>query len=172
MEIDTKAVRGLRDSLIAQGRFSPDARSESASRRLPAEEREAIVNRVAPFVETMYLMIMADHEDVESEWDAVRGAIRVFTEGLLDETQIDEMLHRIAQARREDGPEARLQYLGARISAERADREAAFALAAVAALADDTVVIEENRLLEEMADWYGISNARRNSILEELGTGL
>lgn len=170
MEIDTQAVRELRDSLIAQGRLS--GVDESPHQALTRDQQDATLNRLEPFVETMYLVMMADQEEAPSEWNALRGAIRVFTEGLLAEQEIETMLARLAKRRREDGAEARLQVLGAHLCADRADREAAFALAAVTALADDTVAVEENRVLEDMADWYGISTKRRMTILEQLGPGL
>lgn len=169
MEIDTQAVRTLRDALMAQGRLCSEDRAPGG---LAPDQQDAVLRRVEPFVETMYLVLMADQEETQSEWDAVRGAIRVFTEGLLSEKEIEAMLERVAERRIEQGAAARLQILGAHLCVDPADREAAFALAAVAALADDTLVLEENRLLEEMADWYGISTRRRLTILQELGRGL
>ena len=101
----------------------------------------------------------------ELEHAAIHGAILLLTNGLLNEADLNDMIERFSQTREELGPMARLQMLGARLCADQRDREAAFSLAAAVALADDKVVSEETATLETIAEWFGISNRRRESLL-------
>jgi uncharacterized tellurite resistance protein B-like protein len=160
MEIDTQTIRRLRDALI-EGGVQPAASNAAAS----APGRQASLERVAPFVETMFLMMVADGHHDANEEAAIRGAMRTLTHGLLDDAELDSLLEACAGRLAEQGVEARLQAVGNRICADRVDRETGFTLAAAIALADSEVAIEESALLVSIAEWYGISTRRRREIL-------
>ena len=166
LDIDTQTIRRLRDALVAGGRVSESA-DGTATKNIDARS-QASINRVSPFAETMYLMMMADGDASESERDAIRGALQVLTHGLLDRSVLDDILKRCEVEAREQGVEARLQAIGARLCGDRLDRETAFTLAAAVAMADDQVVEQESLLVESIAEWYGISARRCTDILQQL----
>lgn len=162
MEIDTQTIRRLRDALIQGGEQSSDDAVANSGLG-----RQASIERVAPFVETMYLMMEADGLQDANEEAAIRGAMRTLTHGLLDDTELVALLESCADRLAQQGVEARLQAVGNRICANRIDRETGFTLAAVVALADSSVAAEESALLVSIADWYGVSARRRQEILEQ-----
>lgn len=162
MDIDTQTIRRLRDALIAGGRVGT-VQCEGD----PAPGREASLTRVAPFVETMYLMMVIDEEHAETENAVIRGAMHTLTHGLLDDAALSAMLAGFAEQRASQGVEARLQAIGNRICADRIDRETGFTLAAAVALADAWVAPEELSLLESIGEWFGLSSRRRREILQQ-----
>ena len=166
MDIDTGRIRRLRDALIEGGRV--DAVVDQQGDRPASRGTRASLERVAPFVETMYLMMMADDEGGALERDAIRGAMRVLTHGLLQDSELEELTQRFEALLQEQGVEARLQAIGSRICADRVDRETAFSLAAAMALADNKVVTEESLLVASIAEWFGVSGKRCRELLQEL----
>lgn len=166
MNIDTRTVRRLRDALIENGRLA-GGQQAAVDGRAGGPGKEASIKRVTPFVETMYLMMTADglHDDDENA--AIRGAMRTLTHGLLDEADLEQLLQACAELVSTQGIEARLQAIGNRICADRADRETGFTLAAAVALADENVAAEESTLLASIAEWFGLSSRRSQEILQQ-----
>ena len=66
------------------------------------------------------------------------------------------------------GKDARLQEIASEIAEDPHEAEGAFALAAAVALADDEVADEENDLINQLADWFGIPPERTGEILDQL----
>ncbi|MEZ5489736.1 MAG: TerB family tellurite resistance protein [Gammaproteobacteria bacterium] len=166
LNFDTETIRRLRDALLAGSRAestSSPGDAESASDRL-----QASMERAAPFVETMYLVMIADGQVERAEKQAIMGAISLLTHGLLQQSALDSILAASAGEVERHGVEARLQMIGAKISADRQDREIAFTLAAAVAMADEQLALQEGSLLESIAEWYGISHKRCNEILQQL----
>ncbi|MBT8147013.1 MAG: hypothetical protein KJN90_09175, partial [Gammaproteobacteria bacterium] len=133
IDIDTTTIRRLRDALITNGRLetSPDERSD----KVIEDRLQASMARAAPFVETMYLVMVADGHEQESEKEAILGAVSMLTHGCLNVAELEKILHTSKQEIARQGVEGRLQVIGAQISADRQDREIAFTLAAATALA-------------------------------------
>lgn len=166
MDIDTATVRRLRDALLVCGQQEGSVRADGGAR--PRDRgRQAALERVAPFVETMYLMMMVDGEADGQERIALRGALLALTDGLLESEVLDELLQRCCLAVAEQGVEARLQAIGSRICANRQDRELAFTLAAAVALADGAVADEESLLVRSIGEWFGVSTRRCHEILQQ-----
>ena len=168
MNIDTARIRRLRDALLQGGRL--ERVTDPTADRPASRGAVASLERVAPFVETMYLMMMIDGEGEKPELDAMRGAMRLLTHGLLDDTGLEQLTRRFEEQVSAQGVEARLQAIGSRICADRLDRETAFSLAAAMALADDRVVKEESSLIASIGEWFGVSDKRRRALLQELET--
>jgi len=162
LHIDTDTIRRLRDALLAESGLEPVREGAVGA------HREAAMARVAPFAETMYLVMAADGHTAEAEVASVRGAIRMLTRGLLDEEDLDELLQNCDRAARERGPGVMLQVLGSRLCANRSDRETAFTLAAAIALADDSVAEAEQALLADVAEWFGVSTRRAGELLGQI----
>jgi len=168
LQINTVTIRRLRDALIANGQLitcpEPDLEADERDPR-----QEASLKRVAPFAETMFLMMMADGTATQSEKDAIRGALAMLTHGCIQQTRLDELLGNFKAMLARQGVKYRLQTLGSRISADRQDRETAFTLAAAVALADEEIATGEFDLILDIADWYGISERRAKEIVEQVG---
>jgi tellurite resistance protein len=172
MKIQTITIERLRDALLQSGR-RPSVVMSSAYETLTREgllspEEASALSRVDPLAEAMYLMMSADGKLAESERDAVRGAIRGLTNDLLRSGTINVMLENYAQRLAEQGRDARLQEIAAEIAEEKGEAEAAFALAAAVALADDEVTDDENAFINQLAEWFGIAPERAAQILDQL----
>jgi len=182
MDIDTEAIRRLRDTLLLcedLRRFTGNeqARSpgvetpgvETPGVETPGDEREAMVlRRVEPFAETMYLVMMADGDPADVERRALAGALQVLTEDAISPARLDAMLDQFETNVRREGSEARLMHIGTRLGADRDDRETAFTLAAVVALADTRFDLRENRVLEWVQEYFGVSNHRASALLDTI----
>jgi hypothetical protein len=161
MNIRTDAIVRLRDHLLSSdlggAGQAPDERPSDAVRL-----------RVEPFAETMFLVMLADAEQAVSEHDALVVAVDMLTDGLMGRDAVNALLAEFAERVRREGREDCVARIGARLSADRDDREMAFTLAAVIALADDRVAVEENEVLDLMRTYYGISDRRMEAILGNL----
>jgi tellurite resistance protein len=158
VNIDTRTIRRLRDALLDSGRLSASGGTGAS---------EAAKNRVAPFVETMFLVMVADGHDDDDEVAVLRGAMRTLAGDSLTDADFDLLLRHCRMQVEAQGVEARLQAIGQRISGDRIERETGFSLAAAVALADDRVAAEESSLLAAIAEWYGLSARRSQEILEQ-----
>ena len=84
MDIDTQTIRRLRDALIDSGRLAAPGAGAGAS--------DASINRVAPFVETMYLVMVADGHHDEDEVSVIRGAMRTLAGDSLADADFDALV--------------------------------------------------------------------------------
>lgn len=172
MILKTGTIERLRDALLQSGR-RPSVVLSSAYETLTREgllspEEANALSRVDPLAEAMFLMMSADGVVAEAERDAVRGAIRGLTDNLLRTGTINVMLESYAERLREQGRDARLQEIASEIAEEKSEAEGAFALSAAVALADDQITAEENELINQLAEWFGISPERAGEILDQL----
>jgi len=172
MRIETATIRRLRDALIQSGR-RPSAVLSSAYETLAragllSDDERAALTRIDSMAETMFLMMSADGKITSSERDAMRGAIRGLTDGLLHDGTIDVMIEEYGRLLAEEGREARLRYIGESLAGQQSDAEGTFALAAAVALADEEVAEEERGLVDQLRAWFGISQERAAQILDQL----
>ena len=172
MKIETNTIARLRDALLQSGRrpsmvVSP-AYETLARQGLLSPEESAALERVEPIGETMYLMMAADGIVKAAEKDAIRGAIRGLTGNLLRSGTIEAMLTNYATRLVQQGRDARLQEIAEYMSEIPVEAESAFSLAAAIALADDHVADEENQFINQLAEWFGLTPARAESLLDEL----
>ncbi len=168
MKIDTALTRRLRNSLMQAGlEETSDASRVSETPRELTVAQQATLERVLPMLETLYLIMVADLETSDAERATLRGAIKTLTSATLGDDVLDDLLDGFEERLAEQGREARLHQIGALLCADPADAEIAFSLAAAVALADDRVDSEERRLVEDMAESFGISSKRAASILED-----
>jgi tellurite resistance protein len=172
MRIETATIRRLRDALLVSGRresavLSPAYETLARAGVLSPEEEHALA-RVGPMAETMFLMMAADGKITDSERDAMRGAIRGLTDGLLHDGTIKVLLESFEQHLAADGREARLKHVAESLAATPSDAEGAFALSAAVALADDEVSDEERGFVTQLATWFGIGSERAAAILDQL----
>ncbi len=172
MRINTATITRLKDALLQSGRrpslvMSPAYETLARSGLLSLEEAAA-VDRIDPLAETMYLMMTVDGTIADAEKDAIRGAIRGLADNLIRSGTINVMLESFEKKLKDHGRDARLQEIAEALSENPQEAEGAFSLAAAIALADDTIHDEENAFINQLADWFGISEPRANLILDEL----
>jgi tellurite resistance protein len=172
MKIKTVTIERLRDALLQSGR-RPSIVLSSAYETLTREglltpEEANALNRVDPLAEAMYLMMSADGTLAEAERDAVRGAIRGLTSDLLRSGTINVMLENYAARLAEQGRDARLHEIATELADDKGEAEAAFALSAAVALADEEVTDDENAFINQLAEWFGIGAERAAQILDQL----
>ncbi len=165
MNVDTAAIRHLRDHLLSTVAGDDATIRDSASETV---SRDAIRQRVEPFAETMYLVMVADGDPASVEHRALMAAIDVLTDSQLSAADVDIMVTQFERNVRRDGGEARLAEIGARFGGDRTDRETAFMLGAVVALADDRIDVRENLALEWIKDYFGISKGRMDALLQTI----
>lgn len=135
---------------------------------LLSTEEVAALSRVEPLAELMYLMMAADGQVSEAERDAMRGAVRGLSNNILRTGTINVMLENFEQRSADQGRDERLRELAEEICEHESDAEAAFALAAAIALADDAVADEEDAFINQLATWLGISPSRADELLDQL----
>lgn len=172
MKIETVTIKRLRDTLLASGRrpsivLSPAYETLTRAGLLSQEETLALT-RVDPLAETMFLMMSADGKIAEAEKDVVRGAVRGLSDNTLRSGTINVMLENYAKRLESEGRDERLRQIADEIAEEPSETEGAFALAAAVALADDEVADEENELINQLAEWFGITEERATEILDQL----
>ncbi len=159
MIINTSKVLRLKAALLEQGNIEVEVEEGIDSRQ------QASIARVSPFAETMFIMMMADGEAEEPELIAIKGALRILTDGLIGDDKLESLIQSFQDNISDCTPLQRLQVLGAQFNADRNEREIAFSLAAAVAAADDDFEAEELELMAQIAEWFGISDRRREAIL-------
>jgi tellurite resistance protein len=164
VNIDSTAIRRLRDNLLSQAQHDQQ-RAEGDD---GTELELAVLRRVEPFAETMFLVMMADGDPASIEREALVAALQVLTDARLRRTEIDAMLDLFQSNVARSGAEARLAQIGAVVCADKDDRETAFTLGAVIALADDRVDVRENRILEWVQEYFGVSDRRVASLIDAI----
>jgi uncharacterized tellurite resistance protein B-like protein len=172
MKLQTATIERLRDALLQSGR-RPSLVLSSAYETLTREglltpEEVGSITRVGPLAETMFLMMAADGKLADVERDAVRGAIRGLTDDLLRSGTINVMLEGYGERLAESGRDTRLHEIAEELAGDPIEAEAAFALAAAVALADEEVSDEENAFINQLGEWFGISDERAAEILDLL----
>ncbi len=172
MKIETATIARLRDTLIQsgqrQGAVISTADEILTRQGLLSGDENAAVARVAPMAETMFLVMAADGKISEGEMDAIRGAVRDLTDGLLQEGTIKVLLENFQRSLDAEGRASRLAAVASSIKHSSEDAEGAFALAAAVAMADHEVAYAENQLLIELSQLLGIGSQRAHVILDQL----
>jgi tellurite resistance protein len=172
MQIKTATIARLRDALLQSGRrpsivISPAYETLARSGLLGPEE-VAAVDRIDPMAETMYLMMTVDGAVSDEEKDAIRGAIRGLSNNIIRTGTINVMFETFNKKLAEHGRDARLHEIAEALSDNPHEAEGAFSLAAAVALADDSVHESENEFINQLAEWFGISEERADHLLDDL----
>lgn len=160
MNVDTDAIRRLRDHLLQSADHHPEVSGGAIA--------QAMLHRVEPFAETMFLVMSADGAHAPAEHRAMLSALALLTDAALSVQDLAGLVERFEANLARDGRAGRLARIGAALSADRADRETAFALAAAVAVADDHVHLREHQVLALVRECYGISDSRARAVLDAL----
>ena len=123
--------------------------------------------RFEALFESMFLMIGADGDVSDSEREVMRGAVRGLTDNAVRSGHIDKMFEE-CKARAGEGIEKRLAAIAPVLQEDEALVEAAFSLSAAIAFADSEIKDEENELINQMAEAFGIDGDRADELLNLL----
>src|SRR5262245_40205156 len=123
-------MRRLRDRLLSRG-----APSLVPGREVT--EDDALTERVRPFAELMYLVMTAGADPGDAERAALRGALRILTDGRVNAGWVEALTDELEAARKAEGRDARIGRAAARLVGSREDSELALALSFAVAAADD-----------------------------------
>lgn len=163
--LDPDALESLRSALLARG-DAPEASARLGS--LPPERgsasESALLARVLPYLELLYLVMRADGQCGENERALLWGAARLLGGDRLSRHAFDAALAGF-DARAPSDVEGRLDEVAAWLANDRPGAEAAFALAAAMAVVDHEVDPRERALLDALADRLGISAERAKALL-------
>jgi tellurite resistance protein len=153
----------LRERLLGQGTatIAPPPPAAGAPKPMRAAatrpEDRAMYERLRPFAEGVYLVVSADRNVSDRERDALRGALRILTEGALSSAAIEAMIAEFDRDLERDGYELRLDHVASELYGDVADQELAVALAAATATADGRIDARERAALEGFAERLGIT---------------
>jgi len=171
MNPDTPVSRRLRDALISAagaGASVEQLFGKEVDPREFTDEQKAVIERILPMVEAMYLMMMADEDASLIEREALLGAMTTLTDGAIGRRVLGWLLDRFEADLEGHGRHVRLHKIGSLLSGDREDAEAAFSLAAAIALADGRIDPAEREMVEDMASWFGLSLDRAQELLGDL----
>lgn len=161
-------IERLRDELLRQGRPSmvpapwPPAEAQRGAANV-------LYSRLRPIAEAMYLVMAADTQIGDPERAALRGALRILTEGKLSSAAMEAMLAEFGHALARDGRELRLDHVASALYGDAADVELALALVAAASLADGQATEAEYATVEALAERLGVAPARVRALIEQQG---
>jgi tellurite resistance protein len=161
----SKRIERLRDKLLARGRPSLRPPLSAAAGLTP--EQQALAERVRPFAEVMYLVLVADSKISEPERNVLRGALRALTEDALSTSVLNEMLTQFEAQCRRDGLDGRLDALASQLYSDRADARLALGLAAAAAEADLNITTDERAVITTLAERLRITAEELQALLSE-----
>lgn len=170
MKVQAKTIERIKGELgEGGGEATPSPACEEliAAGKLTAEEAAAL-EPVEAIVETMFLMMGADgaaaREELDLIWDAAKGLAGPSVSG----EAVKRLVSYYVDQLKRDGWTTRLRAVGAGLSEDRVKAEAAFALAAAVAMADQVVSLEENVLVDQLAEVLAIDDARCCEILDQV----
>ena len=166
MDLDTSSIRRLRDRLLSVEPGSEPPETERGGGPGPSEEHLALLERIGPLAETLFLTMEADGARDRAEKQAIRNAIDVLADDLLPGPLIDGFLARLEGALEAEGRSARLEALASRFALDRGDAETAFTLAAAVALSDGRIDEAERGWFEQMRRTFGIPAERAKALLD------
>ncbi len=171
MEIRTATIERLRDALLASGARRGNVISSAfrtlAREGLFNEEEKVAISRVDAVAETMFLVIAADEQVTDTEFSALRGAIRGLTGDVLSDDIVQILLETYALRLRDDGREARLSAVSAGMEDDE-ERMNALGLAAAVALADGQVVESESEVISSLQKVFGLTDEQVRVVLGQL----
>jgi uncharacterized tellurite resistance protein B-like protein len=124
-----------------------------------------LLRRAAPYIELLYLVMLADGRCDEAERTLLWGAARALSGDLLSRASFDAALETFDGLRSTEGLATRLDSIAAWLASDRMSAEAAFALAAAMVVVDHEVESHERDLLGELAARLGISSGRAEELL-------
>jgi thioredoxin-like negative regulator of GroEL len=152
---DPTLTQRLRELITDKGRLTLVPEDPRFDGVCPTPEMAAVLNRVAPIAEALFLMMSADGLCSFDERIALRGALRTITDDELSKPAIAALLERFDSALESEGARDSLSRVAAQIAGDRADSRATLELAAALIVAGGEVTAAERSLFEQLAEETG-----------------
>ena len=166
--LSNSTLARLRDQLRTRGQRPSIALTDAPSTSPEDAAYAMVVAEYGPLSEAMYLMMSADGTISAEEREVLKGALRNLSGDEIRSVHIEAMLDAAAKKVKDDGPAKRLEEVIHALHEDPARCEVTFVLAAAIAFADSAVADEENDLLNQMAEGFGIDEARANELLDSV----
>ncbi|HSC88069.1 MAG TPA: TerB family tellurite resistance protein [Polyangiaceae bacterium] len=166
MNFDSALVRSLRDHLLGLAQHSIIPRDPAGRPARATPEEAAVLERFEPFAELLFLVTDADGTVSDVERATILGAFRALTGGRVSPLALEGLEQELADRRRRHGRMSRLEAACTRLALNREDAELAFTLANAVALADRSLLADEEALLEQLSDLLGVSSKRFDALVE------
>lgn len=163
-QVEPSALAALRDQLLERGTESSQGLVRD---RASSKPNEPLLQRLSPFLELLYLMMVADGKCETRERQLLRGVIRTLGGSALVDSAVEPLLSAFDANLEAAGAEARLETVASVLTADRLDAEAAFTLTATMALADDDVDAPEHAVLTQLSEMLGISAKRASELVAQ-----
>ncbi len=157
-------LEALRDALKARGQRQSIVMGGSVE----LIEAMEFLGEWGPFVEAMYLMMVADRRVMNVERQVLRGALAVLSDEKVRTRHMEAMLDAASRNIVAEGVERRLTKTLQALRQHPTKAESAVLVAAAIAAADDRVVPEELELLKRMVKDLDIDETRAKEILAEV----
>lgn len=145
----------VRELISSKGQMSLAPTDPRFDGVCPTAEMAAVLNRVAPIAEALYLIMAADGVCNLDERIALRGALRTITDDELSKPAIMSLFDRFDTSLVSQGLEGSISRVAAQLGGDRSDSQVTLELAAALILSDGEVTSEERRALEQLAEETG-----------------
>jgi tellurite resistance protein len=162
--VDDDWLTRLRDRLLEQGGMSVFPRPIPSGPRADAQ-----LERLRPFAEVVFLVIIADGVVRDGERAALRGTLRTLTGGALGTAAADAMLEQLQAAHAAEGLEGRLDRVASELYGSREDAELALSLALAAAISDGQESPVEHDVVQQLSERLGMSEAQLRKLHAQQG---
>ena len=164
MQLDTQSILRLRDALLQRSGVKNLPEGHQPLDEASPEIR-ALIARVEPMGEALYLMMVIDGQADPQERQSLERAIQILTAEGLSAGSLNQLFAGYDERFQNQGAEVRMTQVGAQLCADKEDAEATLMLAAAIALADGNVALSESKILEGLSEWLGFSERQAQSIL-------
>lgn len=155
----------VRDLIAMNGRMSLAPTDPRFDGVCPTAEMAAVLNRVAPIAEALYLIMAADGICSLDERVALRGALRTITDDELSKPAILSLFDRFDDSLMSQGLEGSMSRVAAQLGADRSDSQVTLELAAALIMSDGEATPAERRALEQLAEETGNDPDRALALL-------
>ncbi|MFO0554981.1 MAG: hypothetical protein U0271_41775 [Polyangiaceae bacterium] len=169
IKLQPKTLERIRDHFRDVGQPASVAFTRPLADSDPFASDPDAKRRFEALFEAMFLMVAADGKIEDAEREVLRGAVRGLTDGAVRSVHIDKLIEQCKAALAQGTP-ARLKALAPILQEDPALVEAAFSLSAALAFADSAIGDEENELINDMAEAFGIDGDRAEELLNLLET--
>jgi tellurite resistance protein len=123
-------------------------------------------SRVRPFAEAMYLVMTADAEIAPVERDALRGALRILSDGALSGAAMESMIDEFRRSADNSDRELQMDHVASELYGDADDVELGLALVAAVAMSDGGMLEAERAVIAELAKRLGVSSQRLQRLLD------
>jgi len=152
---DPALTQRVRSLIADRGRASlapDDPRFEGVC---ATPEMNAVLNRVAPIAEALFLVMSADGLCSMEEKAALLGALRTITDDELSEPAIEALIERLEPTLAAEVLSDRISRVGSQLAGDRDDSKVAIELSAALIVADGIITDDERHVLEQLAEETG-----------------